>query len=113
MARQVDGATSLCAELSKRLRDVRLERRCSAAKLAAALGITTQDIQRYEDGRHQITVPALILMCEALGVHPMEVIGPSVESHILERRPQNVIDEQLLVAQRRLEDICTEIAGAR
>lgn len=71
------------------------------------------DVQRYEDGKHQISVPILILMCEALGAHPMEIIGTSVETLVHVRKTPNVIHKRLLVAQQRLEDICKEIAAAK
>ncbi|MGF6177592.1 helix-turn-helix domain-containing protein [Ensifer sp. 4252] len=111
MPTPVDTTAALAEELGERLRVVRLDRRFSRDRLATALGITLHQVQKYEDGRSTISVPMLVLICEVLGAHPMEFIGTMVEARVTVCKTPDVAQERLLVAQRKLEEICREIAA--
>ena len=53
----------------------------------------------------------LILMCEALGAHPMELIGTMVEARVTVCKTPDIAQERLVMAQLKLEEICREIAA--
>ncbi len=48
----------------------------SQERLAAAIGVTFQQVQKYEKGINRVAVSTLIAICHALGAEPMAVIGP-------------------------------------
>lgn len=49
----------------------------SQSELAAAIGVTFQQIQKYERGLNRISLSRLIAICEALNVKPEFFIGDS------------------------------------
>ncbi len=113
METTMDKTAVLTEEIGERLRAVRLDCRFSKDKLANGLGITVQQVQKYEDGRNNISVSMLILMCAVLGVHPMEIIGIIVQGRVNVRKKPDIAQKRLHLAQDRLEEICREILGAK
>ncbi|WP_082523536.1 helix-turn-helix transcriptional regulator [Ensifer sp. Root31] len=111
MPTRVNTTAALAEELGERLRAVRLDHRFSRDRLAAALGVTLHQVQKYENGKSNISVPMLILMCEALGAHPMELIGTMVEARVTVCKTPDIAQERLVMAQLKLEEICREIAA--
>ncbi len=59
-------ATELDAEIGLRLRQVRESRDISQRVLAERLGITHQQVQKYEDGKNRLTVSRLDEICRVL-----------------------------------------------
>ena len=57
-------------QLGALIRAKRLQQGHSQETLAEALGITYQQVQKYEAGKNRITVSRLIDVAEALRVHP-------------------------------------------
>ena len=57
-----------------RLRNARKARGYLQADLAKALGVTFQQIQRYEHGRNRISVSTLIRAAAALDVAPEDLL---------------------------------------
>ncbi len=64
--------TRLNREIGQRIRDSRLSLQppMSQDKLAEALGITFQMVQKYENGKCRISAAKLILAGHALGLPP-------------------------------------------
>jgi transcriptional regulator with XRE-family HTH domain len=58
-----------------RLRAFRLQRKLSQTDLAAPLGVTFQQIQKYEKGTNRISGSALVKLCELLDVKPEQILG--------------------------------------
>ena len=58
------------AEIGKRIRALRLERGLSQTELGNLLGVTFQQIQKYENGSNRISVHRLRLTARALEVSP-------------------------------------------
>ena len=67
------------AAIGQRLRALRLARGLNQSDLGKAVGLTFQQIQKYERGTNRIAVSTLLPLCQALGVKPDEII-PSADS---------------------------------
>ena len=72
------------AEADKRVgacvRAARVKAGLSQSKLAAELGITFQQLQKYEKGKNRIAVSTLLLIAEALSL-PVQSFFESIELH--------------------------------
>jgi transcriptional regulator with XRE-family HTH domain len=62
-----------------RLRTIRKVRGISQEALAAAIGVTFQQVQKYEKGTNRIAISTLVLICRALNCTPMEIIGEDLD----------------------------------
>jgi transcriptional regulator with XRE-family HTH domain len=67
------------AEIAKRLRALRLQRGLNPTKIGRVLGVTFQQVQKYEGGRNRITAAQLYRIAEALDV-PITFFFPDPES---------------------------------
>lgn len=56
--------------VGKRIRELRMVRNMSQSDLANALGITFQQVQKYEKGTNRVSASRLYQMCQALKVRP-------------------------------------------
>jgi transcriptional regulator with XRE-family HTH domain len=54
--------------IGARMRDIRLSFNMSQADLAEKLGVTFQQVQKYEKGANRVSAVRLFDICEALGV---------------------------------------------
>jgi transcriptional regulator with XRE-family HTH domain len=52
-----------------RLKNIRLSKKSTQTELAEAIGVTFQQIQKYEKGRNQISLKRMLMMCKALNIH--------------------------------------------
>lgn len=105
-------ATELDVEIGQRLRQVRESRDISQRVLAERLGITHQQVQKYEDGKNRLTVSRLDEICRVLEVAPVfffDVSG-SYRSEGLEEAAQSPMaggrspeERKLLIAFGRLQ----------
>jgi DNA-binding Xre family transcriptional regulator len=64
-ARRADGRD---AEVGRRVRSRRLECRLSQTELADRIGVTFQQVQKYEKGANRVSAARLFEICEALDV---------------------------------------------
>ena len=62
-------------EIGKTIAFIRIAQGMSQTTLGEALGVTFQQVQKYEKGRNRVSVSALIRICKVLGVGPMDIIG--------------------------------------
>jgi transcriptional regulator with XRE-family HTH domain len=62
-------------EYGRRIRLARLDRQLSQSELGAALGISFQQVQKYEKGTNRITVGRLEQIAIALKITPHELMG--------------------------------------
>lgn len=69
---------SMDIDIGRRIRDIRKAKGLSQTDLAEFLGMTFQQVQKYEGGKNRISTSALILICQKLGVSPMDIIGPLI-----------------------------------
>ncbi|MFT4162739.1 helix-turn-helix domain-containing protein [Shinella sp.] len=63
-----------CA-IGSRIRSIRLLRGMSQMALAEQLGITFQQVQKYEKGTNRVAASTLVIISGALQVSPMELLG--------------------------------------
>ncbi len=56
------------------VRRLRLERGFTQEKLAKELGLSFQQLQKYETGKNRITIGRLVAICEALEVSLTEMV---------------------------------------
>jgi transcriptional regulator with XRE-family HTH domain len=68
-------ASKLDREIGARLRSARRARRMSQTLLGDAIGVTVQQVQRYEVGENRISTSALILAARALDLSPLDLMG--------------------------------------
>jgi transcriptional regulator with XRE-family HTH domain len=62
-------------EIGASIRQFRLHRSMSQEALAEKIGVTFQQLQKYEKGLNRVSTSALILICRALDITPKEVLG--------------------------------------
>ena len=63
------------ATIGQRLKEIRKKRKMSTMKLGNLVGITFQQIQKYENGTNNLSVGRLIDISNALGVSPCIFLG--------------------------------------
>jgi transcriptional regulator with XRE-family HTH domain len=68
-------AAALDREIGARLRYARKARGMTQSALGAVLGVSFQQVQKYEQGRNRISASSLILFSRVLSVSPMELLG--------------------------------------
>ena len=72
-------ALAFDAELGRRVRDRRRLADLSQADLAAVVGVSFQQIQKYEYGANRLSAYMLVKLATALRVAPGELLPPVVE----------------------------------
>lgn len=65
----------LDVEVGARIRFLRRQRRISQTELGQALGVTFQQVQKYERGSNRVAVATLIRIADKLEVSPTELLG--------------------------------------
>ena len=78
-------ADSRDEEVGRRVHSRRLERRLSQTELADAIGVTFQQVQKYEKGRNRIGAGRLERISEKLGV-PISFFFDNMEGRVRVRR---------------------------
>lgn len=63
-----EGPKPMDIELGKRLRVIRTELGFTQEALAVGLGLTFQQVQKYEQGKNRVSISTLMNMCRVLGV---------------------------------------------
>src|SRR5437868_11082481 len=74
MRREVMKKDTFDQELGRRIRAHRLRLGYSQEKLGAMLGLTFQQVQKYEKGTNRVSSERLIDIAKLLDVHPMELL---------------------------------------
>ena len=76
---RMDGPQRNDEAVAHNLRRFRIARGLSQTELGNAVGVTFQQIQKYEKGRNAIAPGRLRQMCEILGVTPAKMFGSQPE----------------------------------
>lgn len=83
------------ARLGARLRRLRASRGFTLVTLGAAVGVSFQQIQKYENGTNQMTVNRVRQIAEVLGVSPADLLDvpePTTEAARLSRMFEGIKD---------------------
>lgn len=75
MKRAIFDGDRLDIEIGGRIRHTRKVRGLSQTELGNVIGVTFQQIQKYERGTNRVSVSALILIARALDVSPAMLLG--------------------------------------
>lgn len=74
MSRLKTRTSEVDASIGLRVKRARVESGVSQDNLAASLGVTFQQVQKYENGRTRISASALLLIAEALSVPVLDLL---------------------------------------
>jgi transcriptional regulator with XRE-family HTH domain len=75
------GVTNVDAEIGNRIRAYRMDRNLSQDELGEALGVSFQQIQKYEKGANRLAAGRVIEICKALEISPLELMGWDKHAH--------------------------------
>jgi transcriptional regulator with XRE-family HTH domain len=78
-AARKDGPLRNDETVARNMRRFRIARGLSQTELGNAVGVTFQQIQKYEKGKNAVAPGRLRQMCETLGVAPAEMFGNQPE----------------------------------
>jgi transcriptional regulator with XRE-family HTH domain len=92
-------------EVGKTIASLRRAQGLSQTTLSEALGVTFQQVQKYEKGTNRVSVSALVRICKALGVGPMDIIGRHFGND--EPSPASKLASEVVDLKRKLSEIKT------
>ena len=72
MAKRIE---NIDVEVGSRIKEFRKIRGVTQTDLATALGVTFQQVQKYEKGTNRISVGSLVAICRVLNIEPMDLLG--------------------------------------
>lgn len=72
--------TDVDKEIGATIKAIRRTNGLSQSALAEKLGVTFQQVQKYEKGTNRVSVASLITICKVLDIPPSAVIGPFFET---------------------------------
>lgn len=62
-------------QLGRELRRYRMKCMLTQDQVAQELGVTFQQVQKYERGANRISATKLVIVCEMFGITPNEILG--------------------------------------
>jgi transcriptional regulator with XRE-family HTH domain len=100
-------ASHLAQKVGRRIKDVRLERGLSRRDFGAKLGVSGQQIEKYENGKDTVPLHRLLKLASICGISPqtfwshgdISALGASVI-----RSAEDISTLQLVRAYRRIAD---------
>jgi transcriptional regulator with XRE-family HTH domain len=96
--RDEDDETRIDREIGRVVRRLRLGAGLSQQAVARKIGTSFQQVQKYERGVNRIPLSRLILLCDALGVTVVDVVGEVVE--IVRGAPDSVPEKPATLESR-------------
>lgn len=84
--------------LGKKLADYRTAKGVSRKQMADAIGITHQQIHKYEKGMNRISVSRLYQICEYLSINPnmlLNIVSEEKKKHSFSAENEPLVDEIL------------------
>ncbi|MDK4703871.1 helix-turn-helix transcriptional regulator [Rhizobium sp. CNPSo 4062] len=72
MAKRIE---NIDIEVGARIKEFRKIRGVTQTGLADALGVTFQQVQKYEKGTNRVSVGSLVAICRVLHIDPMDLLG--------------------------------------
>ena len=71
---QTNGPDPIDVAVGINLRRVRKERGLSQQEVGAAIGVTFQQLQKYENGKNRISASMLVKAAKVVGVQPADIL---------------------------------------
>jgi transcriptional regulator with XRE-family HTH domain len=96
---------SIDVEIGARIRATREVLGVSQTVLGEALGVTYQQIHKYEQGINRISAATLVRMCQSLKISPMEILGAYFPHEKPSGDRMDWLQEKLLTAERKLAGV--------
>ena len=81
--------------------------------VAEALGITFQQVQKYENGKNRVAVSTLIRICHVIGISPMDIIGSYFDGAPTEPSAHSRIAQRLSDAEQQLAQVRAIVFGRK
>ena len=100
-------------EIGQRVRRRRKQLGLSQAKLAASLGISFQQIQKYENGQNQLSASRLVFVAKALDVPPSYFFEGLEQVDDGERDKADGRKKGLYLTDPELVELCKAILSLR
>ena len=97
-------------ELGRRVKAARKAADMSQGALGKVLGISFQQVGKYETGANRISVRALLIICDAIKVSPAEILQSLAPGETPAERP--AVDLRLAKAADRLSPASLEVVLA-
>jgi transcriptional regulator with XRE-family HTH domain len=99
-------ASLLAQEVGRRIKEARLERGWSRRDFGAKLGVSGQQIQKYESGKDAVPLHRLLVLSSICGVSPQTFWGQNGSTAVIPGTPHatDVSTLQLVRAYRRIGD---------
>ncbi|MDR6953826.1 transcriptional regulator with XRE-family HTH domain [Ancylobacter sp. 3268] len=98
---RIDRCHTMEKEIGRRVRAARCQAGMSQARLGEHLGLTFQQIQKYENGSNRISASALVRLAKVLGTTPGELLAGLGEDD--ESAPRPVTNRQAIECARLVE----------
>lgn len=95
-------------DIGKRIRELRIKSGMSQAFVAQKLGITFQQVQKYENGTNRVSAARLSMLAEILDTHIMRFYADKPEEVDLKAS----IEEMVLSCQKGLVQIANAVQEA-
>jgi transcriptional regulator with XRE-family HTH domain len=70
-------ASEIDKAISARIRKVRNEKGVTQTVLGERIGVTFQQVQKYESGRNRVSAGRIVVIAEALEVPVSKLMGPA------------------------------------
>ncbi|YCI04559.1 helix-turn-helix domain-containing protein [Ensifer sp. D2-11] len=96
---------SIDREIGARLRSTRQVLGVSQQILAKKVGVSFQQIQKYEKGINRLSAGMLVKICQSLEVSPMEILGAYFPHERPSHSRMDWLQQKLLTAERKLSGV--------
>lgn len=84
-------AAEIDQAIGARLRLMRDARGVTQSELGDAIGVTFQQIQKYEKGTNRVSISTLKMMCKVLHCKPMDIIGEDDDAPVSATPPLDLV----------------------
>jgi len=97
----------MAKDLGKLIKEMRKASGMTQMKLAEKLGVTYQQVQKYEYGTSNLSIGRLVQMADVFGVRPVDLVGDITDEELTQAESDNQSLEEdevmLLLLFRRLK----------
>ena len=115
---QSSGEVEINAEVGHRIRQARVTAQLSQSALGHLIGVTFQQVQKYERGTNRVSIATLLAVCRSLDLNPSDILAglipPGGEARHVRSREKPTLDAlRLMSTFSRLTDRKIKLAIVR